>query len=93
MLEKKGIPGVVFGVEAFGESAKGAARVEGVPQLRITTIPYNYFGDTRDRVFSEIKDAAPAIMDNLTKPLFDKEKKSGVKKIPDTGESDLSGNS
>jgi len=82
MLEKKGIPGALFGVAAFKESAEGMAHRENIP-LRITTIPYNYFGDTRERIYAEIKDSAPAMLDALIGALNDEEKKTGRHQVPE----------
>jgi hypothetical protein len=70
------VPGVCFGVDAFKQSALGAARMEGVP-VRITTTSHNYFGYPREQVFADTKATMPAIIEALTKPLAAAEKKVG----------------
>jgi hypothetical protein len=70
------VPGVCFGVDAFKQSALGAARMEGTP-IRIVTTSHNYFGYPREEVFTDTKAAMPAIIEGLKKPLTAEEKIAG----------------
>ena len=72
-MERRGIPGVCFGVGAFEQSAYGAAKIEGVP-IRIVTTSHNYFGYPREDVITDTKAVVPAVLEALTKPLTIEEK-------------------
>jgi len=80
-----GIPSVGVGVQAFDESAKDAKMKEGV-QARTVSVPYNYFGETKDRIFAEMREAVPGIKMALTIPLTEEEMKTGEIQPPDEPE-------
>jgi hypothetical protein len=81
LIEKKGIPTVAVGIEYFAESARDAKKREGVP-IRTVTIPYNYFGETRERIYSEVKDAISSIMEALSRPLDEEERRTDLIEPP-----------
>jgi hypothetical protein len=38
-------------------------------------MPYNYFCETKERIFAEVKDAVPLLIEALIKPLREEEKR------------------
>ena len=80
-FEKRGIPSVYIVDEPFVEDTKITLEKEGMPSLRTVVVPHPC-GDIPDEQYSKI---IPKIVDALTLPLTENEKKTGEltpKKMP-----------
>ncbi len=61
-LEKKGIHTVTIVWDTFEKAAKTAARVQGVPELKLAVIPHRKGGQTADDQRAKADAAVPEIV-------------------------------
>ena len=76
LLEKKGVPGVYVLSEGYEEAVQMACKGEGMPQLRRVVTPMPPWGS--ETLEKQIDKVMKQIVDNLTAPLKEEEKRTGV---------------
>jgi len=64
-LEKKGIHTVTIVWDTFEKAARTAARVQGVPDLKLAVIPHRKGGQTADDQRAKADTAVPEIVKSL----------------------------
>lgn len=64
-LEKKGIHTVTIVWDTFEKAARTAARVQGVPELKLAVVPHRKGGQTADDQRAKADAAVQEIVDSL----------------------------
>jgi len=83
-LEKLGRPGVYIATDNFAHDAKSSAEDNGMPTLRMVTVPakdYYRLKGSREELKPVAADAINAIIDALTRPLTPEEKNPKPKQV------------